>query len=442
MSRIPHMLVAAMLTMALAPLARAQLADHLKCYQIKDSVNLAAVVNLDSPQFGVENGCKVSKAKFYCVPVSKTVVSAKDKKTKLPITPQPVGGPNPGERVCYSIKCEEAVADQKVTDQFGTRTMMKAKAALLCAPACTEAVLPVKSPAVDIVWVVDNSGSMVEERGQIEANINPQFADRMSASGLDYRVVMITDKGTGTGQVCVAPPLGGPDCGDNPPLYRAIDQVVGSTDSLSLVLSTYGSSNPSLDWSTSLRYDAVKVFIEVTDDNSALSAASFDTQLLAKQPAGIFGTAAGRNYVFHSIIGVNPGQPNLKCLTAVNTGAQYQVLSTLTGGRILSVCATDYSPIFDEIVNAIIGSVGCTFTMASGGGAGVVDFDKVVMRFTPSNGTPVDITGVQDASQCSGDGWYYDDNATPTKLGLCPDTCATVKADPGAKIEIVACANG
>jgi len=440
---IPPTIVATLvLSLILAAPGRAQIADHLKCYQITDPLNLAAVVDLDSPQFGVEAGCKVSKAKFFCVPTRKTVVSAMDKKTKQPITPLPVSGPDPGNRICYNVTCpKDVIPDREVVDQFGIRSLSKLRVAILCTPACTQAVEPAKTPPVDVILVVDNSGSMTEEIAQVIANINQSLADLLSASGLDYRVIMISTKGTllQDQEVCVAPPLGGAACGDNPPLYRAIDQDVASTNSLSLILSTYDSANPSLNWSTSLRYDAVKFFIEVTDDNSALSATTFDTQLLAKQPAGMFGTAANRNYVFHSIVGVTPGNPSIKCSTAVNNGAQYQFLSTLTGGGLYSVCASDYAPLLSEIANGIVavGSAACSFAMPNGAGAGPVDPDKVGMRFTPSNGVAVDVQRVQDASQCSGNAWYFNDNSAPTRLLLCADTCSTVNADPGGKLEVV-----
>jgi hypothetical protein len=110
--------------------------DHLKCYKVKDPLNLAAVVDLDSPQFGLEAGCKVSKAKYFCVPAEKTVISAMDKSTNLPIIPLPVIGPNAGDRICYKIKCPTSVIpDQAVTDQFGARTITKFKASFLCTPA-------------------------------------------------------------------------------------------------------------------------------------------------------------------------------------------------------------------------------------------------------------------------------------------------------------------
>jgi len=116
--------------------AQTTVTDHLKCYKIKDSLKLAALVDLNSPQFGLEAGCKVSAAKLFCVPVTKAVREAVNKATKQPIVPQPVSGPDPGDRLCYRVKCPNSVIpDQLVTDQFGTRTVQKFKAFMLCTPA-------------------------------------------------------------------------------------------------------------------------------------------------------------------------------------------------------------------------------------------------------------------------------------------------------------------
>jgi hypothetical protein len=139
MSHIARSLaIAVLLLVTTAASAHAQAQnDHLKCYKVKDALKLAAVVDLNSPQFGLEAGCKVSKAKFFCVPATKTVISAVDKATGLPITPLPVSGPDAGDRICYKVKCPIVVPipDQQVTDQFGTRTITKFKASYLCTPA-------------------------------------------------------------------------------------------------------------------------------------------------------------------------------------------------------------------------------------------------------------------------------------------------------------------
>jgi hypothetical protein len=131
--RVVRIVAVALLTMV--GVAHAQpVNDHLECYQVKDPLALAAVVDLASPQFGVDPGCRVSRAKYFCAPATKTVISAAAK--KVPITPLPIGGPDAGDRVCYKMNCPiAAIADQTITDQFGTRTVSKFKASYLCTPA-------------------------------------------------------------------------------------------------------------------------------------------------------------------------------------------------------------------------------------------------------------------------------------------------------------------
>ena len=41
-----------------------------------------------------------------------------------------------GDRICYDVKCPKVIIDdQEVTDQFGTRTLTKFKAKMVCTPA-------------------------------------------------------------------------------------------------------------------------------------------------------------------------------------------------------------------------------------------------------------------------------------------------------------------
>jgi hypothetical protein len=113
--------------------------DHLKCYKMKDSLKLTGVLDIDSPQFGLDAGCTVSKAKLFCVPAEKSVVSATDRATGDPITPLPfTTAPTPDDRVCYKVRCPVPAVplpDQSITDQFGNRVVSKLKASLICTPA-------------------------------------------------------------------------------------------------------------------------------------------------------------------------------------------------------------------------------------------------------------------------------------------------------------------
>lgn len=162
MGHILRSLVVAAFALAVAAPARAQVTDQLKCYKVKDALKLAGTADLDTPRFGVDPGCKISKAKFFCVPGTETNVAAIDKTTKLPITPVPVAGPDPGTRVCYQVKCPKPptpIADEAVTDQFGNRTLTKPKASLLCAPATLPAMLLDAPCGAGLVCRFDSSTS-------------------------------------------------------------------------------------------------------------------------------------------------------------------------------------------------------------------------------------------------------------------------------------------
>lgn len=95
--------------------------------------------------------------------------------------------------------------------------------------------------------------------------------------------------------------------------------------------------------------------------------------------------------------------------------------------------------VFIEALKAIQQSaVGCTYAMPQPT-TGVVDPNKVVIEYTPGGGGPPQtLTKVADATQCGPTGgWYYDNNANPTTISLCPATCTVVQGDANAKIDVL-----
>ena len=164
--------------------ALAQVPDHLNCYTIKDPVNLSGVVDLNSPQFGVEAGCKISRAHFFCVSATKHVLSAMDKTTGIPITPFPVSGPDAGDRVCYKIKCPvnppPPPPSTLATDQFGTRTFTHFRAAYLCAPAVVGTPVPTPTPT------------------STSTPTPPRFVDNGDGTVTDNQTGLMWEKKTGT----------------------------------------------------------------------------------------------------------------------------------------------------------------------------------------------------------------------------------------------------
>jgi hypothetical protein len=156
----------------------------------------------------------------------------------------------------------------------------------------------------------------------------------------------------------------------------------------------------------------------------------------------MFGTAAKRSYIFHGIISKPAGAaaPSSEvCDTAAGTSLEYQKLAMLTGGLMDEVCKTDYSAVLDNIAKGIVAKVGCELAYPS---AETADPAKLVVRLTPAGAAARNLTQVTDVSKCASvaDGWYYDDPAKPTKIVMCPTTCAAANLGSGAKLEaLVGC---
>ncbi len=139
MHRFTFALLSASLCLALAQAPSvAQTNDHLKCYKIIDPLKLKGIVDLHSPQFGLEAKCRIERPELFCVPATKRVRKVVDEATdpKTPITPLPIFGPPAQvDRICYRLKCKTDTATLDVVDQFGRRTVQREHTELLCTPA-------------------------------------------------------------------------------------------------------------------------------------------------------------------------------------------------------------------------------------------------------------------------------------------------------------------
>ncbi len=328
--------------------------------------------------------------------------------------------------------------------------------------ACQVISQKANKPAVDVIWLVDNSCSMTDEIEKVRTNINGSFVPIIDQSIIDWQVIMISSRGTTSQDVCVEPPLAKPNCANNPPKFTHISCPVGSSDSLHVAAASYaGGGFPPVFcdfgeplWNTLARYDATKVFVEVTDDEADFigwNADGFDNWALnLAQPPGMFGTAQARKYVFHGIIGMNPQDPTKTCNTtaaadagadsgtgnaAVEPGLEYQKLAKLTGGTVRSICESDWSDIFNTIAAGIVNKLSCEYVVPPPKDGGTIDPTKVNVKFTPSGG-PTDFILQDNNAPCNqgADGWQWD--ATKTKVLLCGATCDKVKADDGGQIDL------
>ncbi len=303
----------------------------------------------------------------------------------------------------------------------------------------------VKKP-VDIIIVVDNSGSMAGEAAAIRMNLNASLGTILDNSGIDYQVLMVARYGNSGTNICIAPPLGQTDCsagdpGSNPKYSHCV-QTIASSDALRKLQSTYdgGCSEP---WGARLRPEAFKSFLAITDDNERISAAEFDTFLMTHPDQ--FGTVAERNYTFHSIIGLSENMPATtpwpataaivpgRCTPgAVNNGSTYQDMSILTGGLRFPICKNDnFDQIFEALAADVIARSAIPCSYASE--ADNVDLRTAIATYTPGGGGDVEkFQFVQNEAACTAAGGFY---VVEDAITLCPTSCEIVDADESGQLK-------
>lgn len=130
-------LSAAALVLGSTPGRAQPLFDHLKCVGVQDSLSVRAKVDLEAlrTDFGLEQGCRISKTAFLCTPVAKTVVES-----NLPPIPGTSGDPLSSDMVCYKAQCPGDATPppaQSRGDQFGTHELRVRKTRWLCLPSGT-----------------------------------------------------------------------------------------------------------------------------------------------------------------------------------------------------------------------------------------------------------------------------------------------------------------
>lgn len=283
---------------------------------------------------------------------------------------------------------------------------------------------------LDIVWIIDNSGSMNNEAEIIQDNMN-SFVAALEASGTeDYRVVVITRSGF----VNVPPPLG-----TDSERFSFVNDNVQSSDALSNILSTFSR------WSDFLRPEAMLHIIHVSDDESSrLDAASFQS---------MFQSMLGRSWTSHAIASP-PDEgifcdPLIGCIggctgphgNAASPGEEYWAIAEMTGGQKISICTADWTEVFGTLIESIGVPVPipCEFEIPDPPEGESFDRNRVNVDYTPGEGgTRERLPFVEDGASCppSGDGWYYDDPASPTRILLCPHSCSRTSADTSGRVDI------
>ncbi len=325
--------------------------------------------------------------------------------------------------------------------------------------------------AVDIMLVVDNSGSMSDELAALERSLNDDFAAVLAGGGTDYRLILVSNHRATEGglqrAMCVEAPLSAtPDCSRAPrPTFTEhffqYSALVQSEDALPVFLDAFeppfesGRTEDRFDlapdgWSAWLRPGASRVIVAMTDNRSALSADAFLRGMRDIIPDSVDGEGEP-TFVFHSVVGLrgkaDPAEPytadedveTSTCdglgLSGVDPGTTYQQLSQRSGGLRFSICNVEsFAEVFRRIAGDVVlgAELSCDFEIPSPPNGRVLDRDRVAVKIRSEQGeaTLGQVRGVEDCDDAT---FYLD----AERVRLCPSACDGLRQDPLAGVDVL-----
>lgn len=285
---------------------------------------------------------------------------------------------------------------------------------------------PVGKGAVDIVFLIDTSGSMLHALTQVQQNI-ARFVQSFENTTTDTRVVMIT----------ASDPAAGSPLAANSERYRFIASPVDSRALYGVALARYN------DYQPFLRSESTLQFVMVTDDNDRMPADTFKREMEAR---------LGRPFIQHAI--ASESVNGLPCISeaqlwnplcaapipaicaAAAVGDAYNTLADQTAGAKMSICKSDWTSVFAELKKAVIEAIPlpCKYPLADASDR-KFDVEQVSVAYAIS-GKDEEFPKALTRDRCIDRvGWYYDDNDDPANIELCPAACDAVQQ--GGEIEII-----
>lgn len=135
------------------------------------------------------------------------------------------------------------------------------------------------------------------------------------------------------------------------------------------------------------------------------------------------------------------GTPPIKTFAIYVDDSASDVMKAIAskGGTGTPYDATGGTSAFVAALEKIKGqALGCEYKVPEADG-GKANPALVDVQYTPgAGGDPIGYPKVNDQNACGSDvGWYYDNNADPQKIILCPTSCDTVKKDDKGKLDIL-----
>lgn len=290
--------------------------------------------------------------------------------------------------------------------------------------ACTSTSAAAQPIQLDIIFLIDQSGSMAGSKwiGTTTA-LTTFFNDPASAkigAGLvyfpnykasscvpeDYKALNVPINVLPTNAFALTNSMPANATGSTTPTYGALKGAL-------MAATAYQDAHPT---------HKVTLVLATDGEPNACGTTTIDSI------AGLAKSARNYNGVLTYVIGVSGSIiSNLdKIAAAGGTTAAYDITNDIS----------QFSTKMEEIRSA---ALGCEFGIPPPPNNQDLDPDKVNFSYTPKGvGMSKLLLRADDLADCkSKPGWYYDSNVAPKKIILCPASCTTVQADSSAKISVL-----
>ncbi len=278
----------------------------------------------------------------------------------------------------------------------------------------------ITSTPVDLIFVVDSSGSMIDVAEVVQQRL-ANLSSSLLGSGVDFRLVLITASWLGN----VPEPLA------NDSRFLFVPQSVQNGEAFAQVLTHFDG------YASLLRPEAATVVVAVSDDDSRMAASDFKTLLEARLGHGFVFHAIASENASHGMGGLLPG-----CTgpygAAWDVGTQYYRLADLTGGQKFSVCTEDWTGLFDGIAQSTVNHVAipCSYELPNVPVGQVLVPSKVNVAQYLDDGSSTNLPRAASVASCGEGAWYFDDEAAPTRVLLCPTICGAIQVLQTAELDI------
>lgn len=309
---------------------------------------------------------------------------------------------------------------------------------------------------VDIVWAIDDSGSMAPSFPAIQAALN-RFSSDIAGAGIDAHIVLLAGQG-----ICVPAPLGSGQCGvggglgggiggggivapgrapdSKTPSFLHLDTPFGYSAGMGVILDNFP------HYKQMLRADARTHLVLTEDGAPPMAPAAVIEHVEGRRGA----TAAGPwspalkpgAWTFNGVVCKN-GLGGGACLTAFQVPQTTLSLITSTGGVLsdLSQAGAAGADPFASLLQAlatkvIVGAeLSCEYDIPPPPAGQSFDRNLVNVLYTQEP-QPEKLIPRAPSSCDAKTTWRYDNDTQPTKIVLCPAACSEVRARQGAKLRV------